>query len=148
MAVTRSRPVGIDIEFIDGEFGTDEIANRVFSPREADALPRLPEELRLAAFFSCWTRKEAYIKALGEGFSLPLDSFEVAFGPGVTLGLLRADSSAQEFSRWSFYDVPAPQGYASALVIEGQKHRLQQRIWQWRIVIETEQMLTQFSAVC
>ena len=131
LAVTRGLSVGIDIEFIDAKRGVDEIANRFFSRQEADALRRLPAELRIAAFFSCWTRKEAYIKALGEGSSLPLDSFDVAFGPEVTPALLRVDSCSLENSRWRLYDVPAKAGYAAAIVVEGQKHRLRKKIWEW-----------------
>jgi len=131
LAVTRGLSVGIDIEFIDAKRGVGEIANRFFSRQEADALHRLPAELRIAAFFSCWTRKEAYIKALGEGLSLPLDSFDVAFGPQVTPALLRVDSCSHELSRWRLYDVPAAPGYAADIVVEGQEHRLQKRIWEW-----------------
>jgi len=130
LAVARAQSVGVDIEFVDYDFASDEIATRFFSVKEVDTWRNLPSNQKAAAFFSCWTRKEAYIKALGEGLSRPLHSFDVAFGPGVEAALLRVASLPHEAGRWSMYNVDAPEGYAAALVIEGQGHRLLRRRWE------------------
>src|SRR6266704_2287554 len=129
LAVTQGLCVGVDIEFINHEFATSEIATRFFSQGEVDTLLALPADKRAEGFFSCWTRKEAYIKALGEGLSVPLDSFGVAFGPDVPPALLWVNLAPQEVSRWSMYDIAVTQGYAAALLIEGQGHIVRQ--WPW-----------------
>src|SRR5207245_3486469 len=67
LAFARGRHLGVDVELIRPEFAVDEIADRYFSPEEAMELRGLPPSLRAEAFFLCWTRKEAYIKARGEG---------------------------------------------------------------------------------
>jgi len=136
LALARQSRVGADIEFIDSERATRDIATRFFSPAEITTLEALPAAARVQAFFQCWTRKEAYVKALGAGLSVPLDSFDVAFGPGVPPALLRlADSSADssnEASPWRLYDIVAPPGYAAAVAVEGLRHQLQLREWQFR----------------
>ena len=87
-AIARHRAVGVDLERIRFDLPVVEIAERFFSRREVAALRMLPSEQQHQAFFCCWTRKEAYIKARGEGLSLPLDQFDVSLAPGEPAALL------------------------------------------------------------
>lgn len=132
VAVAQGLCVGVDLEFIDPELAIEKISRAFFSRKEISTLQALPAERRRQAFFECWTRKEAYIKALGRGLTLPLDSIDVAFGPGVSAALLRAEVSADELSRWSIYDIAVSESYVAALVVEGEMHRLQHRQWESR----------------
>jgi 4'-phosphopantetheinyl transferase len=77
-AIARDREVGVDIEYIRPFPNLMQIAEQFFSARENIALQAVPEHLKDEAFFTCWTRKEAYIKARGDGLSLPLDRFDVS----------------------------------------------------------------------
>jgi 4'-phosphopantetheinyl transferase len=130
-AITRDGEVGVDIEFVREDFASLEIAERFFSPREIEMLRRLPEELRTEAFFNCWTRKEAYIKALGEGLSHPLDKFVVSLAPGEPVSLLSHDDLPQEPARWSWVELLPGEGYAAALAFEGELRLL--RRWQFGV---------------
>ena len=122
--------LGVDIEQIRPDFAGCEIAERFFSPREVAALRAVPAALQVEAFFECWTRKEAFIKACGQGLSFGLDNFDVAFGPAEAPALLRVGPDPREASRWKLYDVaPAPQGYKAALVAQGSDHLLHLREW-------------------
>ena len=128
-AVTRGREIGIDIEYFRPDVETEKLADRFFSPREAAALRALPEHLRKEAFFNCWTRKEAYIKADGKGLAIPLNAFDVSLTPGEPAALLRTESQSQEASRWSLQALNPEPGYAAALAVKG--HDWELKCWQW-----------------
>ncbi len=129
VAVALGREVGIDIERVREDFATEEIATRFFSPAEFAALQALPAGARCAAFFNCWTRKEAYVKARGAGLSLPLDRFDVSLAPGEPAALLVTADEPAEASRWSLRELAPGAGYAACLAAAG--HGWQPRLWQW-----------------
>lgn len=128
-ALARGRRVGIDLERIRDVIEYEQIAARFFSPRESAALQALPTSIKSEAFFNCWTRKEAYIKARGEGLSLPLDQFDVSLIPGEPAALLSTKGNSQEVARWSLQALSPGPGYVAALAVEGHGWRLQ--CWQW-----------------
>lgn len=107
-AVSRSREVGVDIERIDRTRPVIDVADHFFAPGEIAALRGLAEDLQVEAFFRCWTRKEAYIKARGQGLSISLATFEVSIGE--TAEFLHGAEG------WSIESLGAPPGYAGALV--------------------------------
>ena len=118
-AFSRGRELGIDLEYVKEDFDDELVAKRFFSRAEVLALRTVPPEIRKQAFFNCWTRKEAYIKARGEGLSMPLDQFDVTLRPGEPVALLNNYREEREVSRWSMESIPAPEGYVGALVAEG-----------------------------
>lgn len=123
-AFAHRREVGVDLEFIRDDLESEKIAERFFSPREIETLLTVPVELRKQAFFNCWTRKEAYIKARGEGLSLPLDEFDVSLRPGESAVLLRNHKEPAEAARWTMRSISVPSGYVAALVVEGHSFEL------------------------
>ncbi len=128
-AFTRGREVGIDLERVRPDVADGQIAERFFSPREVAMLCELPVKKQTQAFFNCWTRKEAYIKARGEGLSLPLNQFDVSLAPGEPARLLGTREHPQEASRWCLQElIPAPE-YTAALAVEGHGWRLAS--WEW-----------------
>jgi 4'-phosphopantetheinyl transferase len=125
LAVTRGRDIGVDIERLrDMERDGEALAERFFSPREAARLRSLPPELRREAFFHCWTRKEAYIKAQGKGLSLPLDQFDVSLHPHEPAALLATQHDPQEVQRWSLQSLFPGEEYIGALALQGHSWRL------------------------
>jgi 4'-phosphopantetheinyl transferase len=125
-AFALGREVGADIEPIRPDFAGWDIAKRFFSSEEIAELESLPPVSRSEAFFLCWTRKEAYIKARGEGLQIPLDSFHVTLTPRGPVRLASADSS-----RWTLRDFQPAEGYAGALVVEGPNWNLS--CWEKRV---------------
>lgn len=128
-AVTSGREVGVDLERVRADLADESIAEHYFSPPEVAALRALPPHLRVEAFFNCWTRKEAYIKARGEGLSLPLDRFAVSATPGEPARLLSVEGAPQEVSRWSLRELSCAPGYVGALAAEAGGWLL--KCWRW-----------------
>jgi 4'-phosphopantetheinyl transferase len=129
LAVSRNLELGVDVEQIRADFASGEIATRFFSPEECAKLETIAAPESADAFFNCWTRKEAYIKARGLGLFIPLDSFEVAFAPGEEPALLQVKSGDDLASRWRFHALHPGPGYKAALAVAGNDHEL--RLWEW-----------------
>lgn len=129
VAVGREREVGVDVEKVRPEIDLERIARRYFSPAEVEGLFILPTSLQLAAFYRCWTRKEAYIKARGGGLSIPLDQFDVTLDPDTPAALLATRDDPQEASRWSIYNVDLGEGYQAAHAAQGAPVRI--RFWEF-----------------
>jgi 4'-phosphopantetheinyl transferase len=128
-ALTRARNIGVDIEHHRPDVAGEEIAERFFSANEVRALFALPGDQRAQAFFNCWTRKEAYIKARGEGLSHPLDQFDVSLAPGEPAALLETRGDSRELSRWTICAFTTEADYSGALAVEG--HGLRFKYWRW-----------------
>jgi 4'-phosphopantetheinyl transferase len=118
LAFTRGRAVGVDVEQIRTDFTTDEVAERFFSSSERRSLRSLAPAVRYEAFFRCWTRKEAYIKATGDGLSLGLDQFDVSLLEEQPAKLLATRPDPLEADRWTMHHLNVKPGYAAALVCQ------------------------------
>jgi 4'-phosphopantetheinyl transferase len=120
IAIADRRAVGVDVEEIKDDFDAGEIAGNFFSPNEQRDLEMLTGRARIEAFFECWTRKEAYVKARGEGLSLPLDQFDVSLRPGEPARLIATRPDPAEARRWQLSGLDVADGYKAALAVEGQ----------------------------
>jgi len=128
-AFTGGAEVGIDVEYVRPEMAWTEIAANFFSTEEVQALRRLPLETRTLGFFSCWTRKEAYIKARGEGLSLPLHHFQVSVDPHGPAELLSHFDDRSEMNRWSLQQIIPADGYIAAVAARMRPFTIQNRMW-------------------
>jgi 4'-phosphopantetheinyl transferase len=122
-AFARDQEIGVDIEYVKNEFRGMEIASHFFSEEEIAALAKLPPNQTDQAFFGCWTRKEAYVKAHGQGLSIPLRTFTVAFTQ--SMQVLRDEAGA----RWSCYALEPAPGFAGAVVAKGENWSVKYCEW-------------------
>jgi 4'-phosphopantetheinyl transferase len=129
-AVCGSAELGVDIEEVKSDFKGMQIASHFFSEEEVAELSKLPPKLADQAFFECWTAKEAYVKARGQGLSIPLRSFTVGFG--CREQLLQVEGG----SRWSCYALEPALGFAGAVVAAGEGWSL--RRYEWPAEIESQ----------
>lgn len=128
-AMAIDRRVGVDVEALRDEVDIEELAESQFSRQEADELRGVHPAERKAAFFRCWTRKEAYVKARGEGLSFPLKEFAVSFASNKPPRVQWAADDPSASAHWSVFDLAPAPGYAGAVVVEGRPVRLISRPW-------------------
>ena len=119
IAIARRREIGIDIEATTRDVEFEGVARKVFSPNENARLARVTPELRRAAFFRIWTRKEAYVKARGEGLNYSLRSFSVSDLPGDDDALLADERQPLAHLAWRLAEIAAPAGFSAALAAPG-----------------------------
>ena len=129
VAITQERKVGVDLERIRQGISSQVIAQQYFSKSEVAELQNSPLEQREVAFFTCWTRKEAYIKAQGLGLSLPLESFDVSLTPNEPPILRATRPDPQEAARWTLVSLEIDPCYEAAVAVEGQG--LEFNLWDW-----------------
>lgn len=115
----RGIEIGVDVEFLKPMPDCEQIAERFFSESERIVLRGLPAHQKEEAFFNCWTRKEAYLKAVGTGLAAPLDSFDVTLAPGEPPRMLTLEGDAARAARWHFRHFRPAEQYIGALAIEG-----------------------------
>lgn len=129
-AITTGTDVGVDVERVRPLADAEGVAARFFSARERAALFRLPRALRQRAFYDAWTRKEAFLKALGSGLARPLDSFDVTLGPGEPPRVRTVDdpTEAERFTLCALE--PAP-GFVAAVAVRARSCRLRSFQWSW-----------------
>jgi len=118
IAIGRCDNLGVDIEKVRRDVRAEELSERFFSTRERASLRALPARLRVVAFYSCWARKEAFLKAIGEGLGFPLSDFSVSVHPDVEPRIEEIRGDATVGKRWSLVDLSAADSFRSALVIE------------------------------
>ena len=128
-AFARDHRVGVDVERIQLEVDWDKIAERFFAAREIQILRSLPESERGKTFFDCWTRKEAYLKARGDGLSSALNTFEALGAPGEPIVVEASQDGYEGILRWTLQDIPIDEGYSAALAVEGPLPVV--KYWQW-----------------
>ncbi|HBB32385.1 MAG TPA: 4'-phosphopantetheinyl transferase [Cyanobacteria bacterium UBA8803] len=123
-AISRDLQLGIDLEYIRPMQDAEQLAKRFFSPREYVLISSLPDEQKQEAFFNGWTRKEAYLKATGDGLA-GLAQVEVSLMPGDSAMLVSISGDASAASRWDLYHlIPAPD-YVAALAVAGKSGHLE-----------------------
>jgi 4'-phosphopantetheinyl transferase len=130
-AFSWSRQVGIDVECIRPLEEMEKVAVMNFSSREYRNFQATGEKEMLTAFYNAWTRKEAFIKAVGTGIAFPLREVEVSLEPDVPARLVTIHGSLQEADRWTLHDIKTWDGYAAALVVEGKDHSISHRQWKY-----------------
>src|SRR5205085_5860410 len=129
LAVTAGSRIGVDVERIRKIEDLDGLVARFFSPRESRLFENLPLQQKPEAFFNLWTRKEAWLKATGEGIGDHLNRVEVSFLPAEPARLLSLPAGFGPEATWSLHDLDPASGFAGALAIEAKQPRIS--CWCW-----------------
>lgn len=119
IAVAEGRDVGVDLEYVHRRVAEERVARRYFSPEEVAALRALPPAERKAAFFRGWSRKEAYLKARGDGIHYGLRHFTVSLAPDEPAALLANTLHPEEVTRWTLRNLDVGPDFAACVAAEG-----------------------------
>jgi len=128
LAVSTVGPIGVDVEHLRPVPEARQLVTRFFSSREDREFSRLPEQEQPRAFFSLWTRKEALLKAIGEGIAHSLKLVEVTFRPEEPVRFL-ALPGGRVPEEWSLKHLEPGDGFVGALVVHGQPRRIETYAW-------------------
>lgn len=127
-AITLNREIGIDIEFIRPIAEAENIVKNYFSPKEITIFNTISPAHKPEAFFNAWTRKEAYLKATGQGLIQPLNTIEVSITPGEPAKLLSINGDTQKASQWTLTHLTPHPNYIACVAIPA--HNLDYKYWQ------------------
>jgi 4'-phosphopantetheinyl transferase len=116
-AIDGEKQLGVDIEKIRGDVDTNLLSERFFSSLEREGLRWLPEHLRVPGFFACWTRKEAFLKATGDGLSVPLADFSVGTHPDRDPEVAEIRGDAHAGKQWFLADLNVEEDYRAAMAV-------------------------------
>ena len=125
LGFSKGMDIGVDIEKVKNDFDTLELAENFFSKEEIRILLAFDEADRHMAFFRCWTRKESFIKAVGQGFSYPLDSFAVSMDDDFRAEFLKIDKIPAQENNWKLHSFVPAEGYIAAISTNGQPDTIQ-----------------------
>ena len=129
LAVTRAANVGVDVERIRPMNDATDLVERFFSTRESAAFRKVPAARQPEAFFNLWTRKEAWLKATGEGIGSLLNRVEVSFEPKTEARLLHLPREFHSPTLWTLRELCPAEGYAAAIAVEAPEVAV--RCWKW-----------------
>jgi 4'-phosphopantetheinyl transferase len=130
IAVTRVDPIGIDIEHIRSIRDADDLVARFFSRSERELFEKLPTDEKPGAFFRLWTRKEALLKATGEGITRSLNLVEVTFQSGEPARVVAVDGDARKAASWTLKEFLPEAGYAGAVAIQATNVHIRNGKWE------------------
>lgn len=130
---TKNLPIGIDLEYTGREVEIFEVARRYFSQSEVKQLSDLPRQQWRTGFFNCWTRKEAFIKAVGSGLYFPLDKFEVSLSPADDAELRGTFWDPSEVNHWAVYSIIPAIDFIGALAVRERKENLNLRLFDFAV---------------
>jgi len=129
IALARGCELGVDLEQHRPMAEIEDLAKSFFSGAEIGELASLPPALKLAGFFNCWTRKEAFVKAIGLGLSYPLNCFSVSLAPDKPAALLEMADEMDAHKKWTLNSLEVIPNYSAALVFEGKNTSLKGFAW-------------------
>ena len=133
-AVTSNRELGVDVEHLRTPYNFEGIASQFFAAEEVAVLRGLSDQARPAAFFACWTRKEAVLKAVGAGLSIPLNRVVVSLAPHELAAVVKFEDASGGSNEWWMQNLEPSPGYVGAIAAQGSPLEMMT----WRFELETD----------